>query len=180
MTYLRALSIVGPVAVAVVIAGCNGDGGDATPVATPPDGGTADEHDHDHAGEGGHPTEGPHHGSLVELGDEEYHGEVVHGTDGTVTVYILDGSAKNVVPIDADEVTVNVSHDGQPEQFTLAASPDVGDPEGKSSRFVSTDAELGEHLDEEGAAPKLVVMIEGTSFSGTIEHSHDHEHGHEH
>lgn len=141
---------------------------------------TVDVHDdHEHA----HPSEGPHHGGLVELGNEEYHAEVIHdGAAGTVTVYVLDGSAKAAVPIDATDITINVTHDGTPEQFKLAATPDAADPSGKSSRFALTNKELGEHLDEEGATAKLVLTIDGKSYTGLVEHHHEHEHadGHKH
>lgn len=131
-------------------------------------------------GEDGHPTEGPHHGSLIELGGEEYHGELVHDDEaGTVTIYVLDGSAKEAVPVDAPEATINVKHDGRAEQFQLAAKPDAGDPEGKSSRFVSEDRELAEHLDEEAADARLVLKIGGKSYSGAIAHDHDHGHSHD-
>lgn len=130
--------------------------------------------------EDGHPSEGPHHGGLIELGKEEYHAELVHDEDAEqVTIYVLDGSAKTAVPIEAKEVTINVQHDGQPEQFQLAAQPDQGDPEGKSSRFISDNAELIEHLDEEGATARLVLKINGKSYNGQISHSHDHA-GHKH
>ncbi|QDT13432.1 hypothetical protein [Planctomycetes bacterium K23_9] len=133
----------------------------------------------DHA-EHAHPSEGPHHGGLIELGNEEYHAELVHDEDtGSVTIYVLNAAATEQIPIESTEITINVKHDGKPEQFKLAASPDANDPQGKSSRFVSTDAELGEHLDEEGADPKLVLTINGKSFRGTIAHDHDHE-GHDH
>ncbi|NNJ26811.1 hypothetical protein LzC2_29050 [Planctomycetes bacterium LzC2] len=69
-------------------------------------------------------------------------------------------------------------HDGNRESFKLAADPDAGDPEGQSSRFVSSDAELAERLDEEGATAKLMVKIEGRSYAGDIVHDHDGE-GHE-
>lgn len=127
-----------------------------------------------------HPTEGPHHGSLIELGAEEYHGELVHDEDsGNVTIYILDSAAKVAVPIDATEVTVNLKHDGNAEQFKLAASHDAADPDGKSSRFVSADSELGEDLHAEDADATLVVMIKGKSFRGAIKHDEDHA-GHDH
>jgi hypothetical protein len=123
-----------------------------------------------------HPTEGPHHGSLIELGGEEYHGELVHDeTGGTVTVYVLDGSAKKVVPIDSPAVTINVKHAGGASQFQLAAQADETDPEGRSSRFVTDDAELGKLLDAEGAEARLTLKIEGKSYSGAIAHEHDHE-----
>ncbi len=149
--------------------------GETAPIGDlPPD--TIDDHAHEHA----HPSEGPHHGDLVELGNEEYHGEVVHdeGTGG-VTIYILDGSATTQVAIDAPHVAVNVKHDGKPEQFKLAASPEEGEAAGNSSRFVTDDAELGQLLDEEGSNPQLVVKISGKSFRGSISHNHDHA-GHDH
>lgn len=126
-----------------------------------------------------HPSEGPHHGALVELGNEEYHAEVVHGAN-SVTVYVLDSSAKVAVPIEATEVTINILHDGAPEQFSLTASPLQGEAAGMSSRFVLADAELAAHLGEEAAAPKLSLTIAGSPYRGDIhimeEHDHDHDH----
>lgn len=135
------------------------------------------------AGEHEHPSEGPHGGQLVELGNEQYHAEIVHDDSaGTVTVYLLDAAAEKAVPIDAAELTINLKHAGKLEQFKLTASPDADDPPGRSSRFVSEDQELGEDLDREGADPRLVVTIEGKPYTASIEHDHDHgdEHDHEH
>lgn len=172
-TLLCTLSLV---IAAFLIAGCANDSSPGTPsgpeTAGPPD--TMDAHA-DHV----HPSEGPHHGDLVELGNEEYHAEILHDESGTVTIYILDGSAKKQVAIDATEVTINAKHDGKPEQFKLAASPEESDPEGKSSKFVSNEGELAHHLDEEGAEPKLVLTIDGKSYRGVINHHHDHA-GHDH
>ena len=76
-----------------------------------------------------HPSDGPHHGHLIELGKEEYHAEFIHDEkNSTVTIYILDGTAKNVVPIDSKEILINLKHDGRGEQFKLTALPDKGDP----------------------------------------------------
>jgi len=129
-----------------------------------------------------HPTEGPHHGGLIELGNEEYHAELVHDeAAGSVTVYVLDATAKSAVPIDAAELLINLSHDGKAEQFKLAAQADADDPAGKSSRFVSTAAELAEELDHDGSEAQLVLTIAGKQFRGTIEHNHDGDHaGHDH
>lgn len=165
----------GLIACAMLFAiGCAGETSTTGPeTAGPPN--TVDAHD-DHAGHH-HPSEGPHHGGLIELGNEEYHAELVHDDDaGTVTIYVLNGAATEQVPIDATEVTINAKHDGKPEQFALTASPDSGDPQGKSSRFVSNDKELAHHLDEEESQPRLVLMINGKSYRGTIAHDHDHEH----
>ena len=133
-----------------------------------------DGHDHD-----AHPTEGPHHGHLIELGGEEYHAELVHDEDaGTVTIYILDGAAKKTVPIEATDIVINLRHDGKGEQFKLSASPDQDDPKGKSSRFVSNDQELSEDLHAEDAEVQLVLKIAGKSYRGAVEHDHEHDHEH--
>jgi len=129
-----------------------------------------------------HPTEGPHHGDLVELGNEEYHAEIVHGDGGDISIYVLDSHAEKAVPIEAAEVVINLTHDGKAEQFKLPATPDAGDPAGKSSKFSLKDEELASDLDKEGTAAKLVLSINGKSFTGKIEHHHEgagHDHAHE-
>jgi len=124
-----------------------------------------------------HPGAGPHQGDLVELGNEEYHAEVVHGEGGSISVYILDSAAKSAVPIDATELTINITHDGNAEQFKLTADRDASDPDGKSSRFTLKDEELSTDLDSHDAAARLAVTIEGKAFSGKIVHDHE---GHVH
>ncbi len=126
-----------------------------------------------------HPSEGPHHGDLIELGAEEYHAELVH-TDKSVTIYILDGSAKTAVPIEAADVMINLVHDGKPEQFKLPAFPDESDPVGKSSRFQLDDADLAHDLDHGDANAKLNLMINGKAYRGDLKHDHDHDHDHGH
>ena len=122
-----------------------------------------------------HPEHGPHHGALVELGDEEYHAELLHDDDtDTVTIYILDGSAKHQVPIEAKDVALNAKLDGKPVQFKLPALPDRFDPAGKSSRFAGKGHELCEVLDSEKADVRLRVTIAGKSYTGKVEHHHDH------
>lgn len=150
-------------------------GCDIAPSSTGSAAGDKDDHDvHSH------PVEGPHHGSLIELGDEEYHAEFVHDEEkGTVTIYILDSTAKKSVPVEAKALTVNVSAGGKAKQFELAASPMQGEAGGKSSRFTSSEEALGEAIDQEGAEAKLLVTVNGTKYTGAIgHHDHDeHEHG---
>lgn len=154
-----------------VLIGCTNQ----TPSSGPPsDSATASNGHDDHD----HPTTGPHHGDLIELGDE-YHAELVHDASDTVTLYVLDFAATQPVPIDATEVTINAKHHGKPVQFTLTASPDAGDPAGKSSRFVITDDELMHCLEHEDAEARLVISINGKSYRGVITHNHDHA-GHDH
>lgn len=163
-------------ALTLFVAGCNNN-----ETTAPPADGHDDSHSdaEEHAGHD-HPTHGPHNGDLIELGGEEYHAELVHNDDDAIDIYILGSDAKTAVPIEAAEVVINAMHDGNPEQFKLAASADEGDPEGKSSRFTSSDAELVEHVHDEDAQPKLRVRIEGKQFTGKIGHDHDDDHGHSH
>ena len=60
----------------------------------------------------GHPSEGPHNGTLVELGNEEFHVEIVHDAE-SVTVYVLDAAAKVAVPIDAADISINLMQHGE-------------------------------------------------------------------
>lgn len=166
-----------------------------------------------HAGHA-HPTHGPHGGDLIELGNEEFHAELLHphghdhATDhhahgdqhaddaeskghkdevshdedaheqDAITIYILDGTAEKVVPIAAKEVTLNLTPDGKPEQFKLTAMPDQGDPEGKSSRFVSSAQQLLEHFhDNDHVEGTLVLNIGGKSYRGKLTHNHHDDHG---
>lgn len=136
----------------------------------------ADDHSED-----AHPSHGPHEGDLIELGDEEYHAEVVHNHDNdSVTIYILDSAIKNAVAIESKEIVVNLQHDGKGEQFKLAASPEQADAEGTSSRFVSTDKEFAEELDHNHGDATLVVTIKGKQYRGKINHDHAGHEGHDH
>lgn len=177
MKRLTTTFVIGFATLAIGMTGCKpGPSADSGSGA-----GSATADAHGEAGAHAHPTEGPHHGGLIELGNEEYHAELVHDDEaGSVTIYVLDSAATQQVPIDATEITINATHDGKPEQFSLAASPDANDPEGKSSRFVSTDKELAMHLDEEGAEPRLVLTIDGKSYRGTIQHDHEGHDDHDH
>lgn len=121
-----------------------------------------------------HPHQGPHKGALVELGKEEYHAEIVHNDEQqTITVYILDSSAKKAVAIEGKEIVINVKHGNKGEQFRLASNPDKGDAKGLSSRFSIKNKELCEHLDEEGADVRLSLKIKGAAFIAKIAHEHE-------
>lgn len=170
-TALLTFSLIG----VLTVFGC----GNPTPEGGNSTAGESD-HDHDH-GDHDHPSEGPHHGTLIELGNEEYHAELVHDEETKqVTIYLLDSAVKESVSIPATEVTINISHDGMGEQFKLAAVPQDGDPEGTSSKFVSDDVHLAEDLDHEGSKATLVVTIDGKPYRSPIEHSHDDDHDHDH
>jgi hypothetical protein len=158
-----------------VAVGCNskpGAGGGAT---------TERHHEgdgHDHAA-GEHSETGPHGGHLIELGKEDYHAELIHDeTAHVVTIYILDGKAKESVPISESEVTINAVAGGAPKQFKLAAVSQPGESP-KASSFRLESEELCDALDAPNANGRLAVTISGKRFLGDIEH-HDHGDGGEH
>ena len=174
MSSTSKMIVINLVVALLCLAGCTSETQTTAGPETSPPPPTVDAH----AGHA-HPTEGPHHGDLIELGNEEYHAELLHD-EQSVTIYILNGAADAQVPIDSTEITINTTHDGQPEQFKLAASPDQNDPAGMSSRFISNETELAAHVDEEGAEHRLVLTINGKSYRGEIAHDHDHDHeGHD-
>lgn len=124
-------------------------------------------------GEAGHAhaEEGPHKGQLIELGKEEYHGELLHDDAAhKVTIYLLDGAAKKSVAIADKELTLNIVAEGKPSQFKLPAVPQSDDPAGQSSRFELTDHALCEALDAPKSQGRLNVTIAGKPFSGEIGH----------
>ncbi len=135
-----------------------------------------DGHKGGHA-EHAHAEEGPHHGHLIELGQEEYHAELTHNDATiTVTVYLLDAEAKVAVPIAEPEIVLNLVVDGKTRQVKLAAAPQKGDPEGQSSRFQATDAKLLDALEAPRTTGRLNVTIAGKTYAGQIEHDEHREH----
>jgi hypothetical protein len=159
----------------VALIGFSGCGKTKTPAKT--GGGHAHAH--------GHGEKGPHGGNAVELGKgHKYHVEMVDDDDaGSVSIYILDGELKKEVPIEAAEITLNVTVKGKPEFFKLAAS---GAKDGKASRFDSTDKRLFEIIEgevDEKAKGRLSVTIGGEQMTAefkSFEHEHEHKEGEEH
>jgi hypothetical protein len=177
---------VGVTLASVFLVGCGSD------AAQPPTGpGTEHEHvadaGHDH-GDHVHLTEGPHGGHLIELGNEAYRAELLHGDSAhTVTIHLLDAAAEQAVPVSQNEITLQLFRDGQFVDYTLKAVEQEADATGSASQFEITDAELCETLcSEEEVRGRLHVTIDGTPLTGIIEHgAHcdhehgDHDHGHE-
>ncbi len=132
------------------------------------------EHGHDHEHE--HVHSGPHQGHLMVLGEEEYHAEWTHDESGKVTFYILDAAGKNVVPIEAEQITIDVKiGDHEPKRYELVA---VGPKEGKASAFEIVDkqfAALFDQLKSTGLTLTLNVDVGGKHYSQVVQ---EHEHGH--
>ena len=127
-----------------------------------------DPHEHEHA-------HGPHGGHLIELGNEEYHAEMVHDEEThKVEFHILDSAGKKSVLIAAKEVVVNYIVDGKPQQTSIPAAPLPGESGGESSRFEIVSEELCKSIcDNPKANAKLEVSIDGKQYNGAIE-SHEH------
>jgi hypothetical protein len=179
-------------AIAMMVAGCP-----APTTTTPAGGGASGGGSMGHAHE--HPSQGPHHGHLIELGNnEEYHAELVddHGTH-TVTIYLLDGAATGAVTSADPELAINLVVDGRPAQFALPAVPQDGDPAGGTSRYQIVDKALCDALHADKTTGRMNVTIAGKVFVGQIEHhahgehahhdhddrheeGHDHDDGHDH
>jgi hypothetical protein len=113
-------------------AGCSGKKADVTKPIAPKD----------HP----HPDKGPHGGALAEWGDDEFHVEYVFDrSKKQATFYILDGeTAAKATPIDAETVTLMLTHTKPPVEISAKADPEATDPKGKSSRFVVVNDALGE------------------------------------
>lgn len=128
-------------------------------------------HGHAHHGNHAHPSEGPHRGHLIELGHEDYHVELTHdNATQTVALYILDAAAKKSVPIEENELTINLLVGGKPSQFVLPAAPQRHDPQGTSSCFQLADRSLCDGCEADGAVGRINVTIRGKPYVGTIEH----------
>lgn len=134
----------------------------------------AHSHDHDH------PTTGPHKGSLIELGDEEYHAELLHDDAAhKVTIYLLDSKATGKATSSEAKIALNFVVDGKPQQFMLTAAPQADDTAGSASKFEAVDEALCTALDAPKSHGKLNVTIGGKQYSGALA-AEGHDHGHKH
>src|SRR5690242_18148959 len=110
MMNLRVFAFSGVMFAALLSLGC---GGNPAPSPVAKTDGPQDHHEEEHA----HPDEGPHDGHLIELGQEEYHAELVHDdASSTVTLYVLDSTARSAVAIEEETVKLNLVVDGKPAQ----------------------------------------------------------------
>ena len=129
-----------------------------------------------------HGEKGPHGGGIVELGEEEYHAEVVVDHDAeSLVVYLLGKDAKTAEPVGATELTV--APEGK-EVLTLKAAPLPGEAEGKASKFALVDHDLVHTLMDAGFLHgDLRVTIGDKPYLGHIDYhlggtAHEgHDHG---
>jgi hypothetical protein len=123
-----------------------------------------------------HAEHGPRGGDLIELGNEEYHIEMLHDEKaGIVSFFLLDSTAKKGIAIPAKEVALNVKLNGKGKQYKIAAAVQQGDPAGMTSCYATKDKELIDSLEKEGVEAVIVLDIGGKQFRGKIEHHHEDE-----
>lgn len=138
-------------------------------------------HDHGDDASDGHPTEGPHGGHLIELGNEEYHAELLHDENThRVTIHLLDSAGKTPVAVPLEEVSLQLFRAGQFEKYTLTAALGQGSAAGGVSQFEIVNAALCDALcDEDELRGQLQITINGKPYTGTIEggghEGHDHD-----
>jgi len=131
---------------------------------------TPDDHHHD---------TGPHGGHIVELGD--YHGEVTFSPERVLTVYILDGAATKPVALEKATAKVHAHVGTDEKEIALTSSPQEGETDGKTSRFVAAADQVPEAIkDIEDLQGEVILVIDGKETVGPIEHHHDHDHDHDH
>ncbi len=156
------------------LAGCGGDkGGEYRAFNKDKDKAPDAEHGQVHSHE-----QGPHKGELIELGEEEFHVEVVFDEDAEkISLYLLGPDAKAAVAIEAKELSLEIPGKDAPVTHALAAAPLEGEAEGKSSRFETKSPDLFEafHHDSKTVG-KFKVTLGGKEFSGQVKHDHDHGH----
>lgn len=134
------------------------------------------DHDHDHD----HGAKGPHGGGIVELGEEEYHAEIVVDHDShAVAVYVLGKDGKTAELVTEKEITI--TPEGK-EALTLKAAPQKDEAEGKTSKFELVNDDLVHELMEAGFLHgDLRITINDKKYVGHIDYhldgsDHDHDH----
>lgn len=117
-----------------------------------------------HAEEGHAHGEGPHGGTIADWGGGKFHVEFTVDHDKQeATVYVLGGDEKTTTPIDAAEIILAIKDPSF--QVALKPSPQDGDAEGQSSRFVGNHTNLGIVKEYEGS---LSGAVDGIPYSGNF------------
>jgi hypothetical protein len=106
-----------------------------------------------------HEHKAPHGGTLVELGDEFAHVELVHDrTAGTLTAYVLDGEAEHAVRIVQPTIELRLDAPLSAQlKLTGRDSPLTGEKAGDTSEFAVTDDVLRTADAAKGAIVRITV-----------------------
>ena len=116
-------------------------------------------------------AQGPHHGQLIALGENEYFAEIVDDEEaGVVTAYMLDNTARTPAAIESPDVTILTNHEGKSKKFRLSKAPETTDAEGLSSCYKLADAKLSKDLGREGVRYYFSVTIEEKTYRSSVDH----------
>ena len=171
MLLRRSFEVTLAAAFALTLTGCTDGSSDFSEVRHDESEVAHDDHGHGH--------HGPNGGEIVELGNEEFHAEVVvDESTHRVDIFVLGSDAQTAKPIEATEISLSFKHGDEVEEFKLTAAPLDGEPEGQSSKFTLSSEELFEELHEHSEGATLSFTVGETTLKGTVTHSHDHDHGH--
>lgn len=122
-----------------------------------------------------HDQHGPHGGELIEVGNEEYHLEMVlEEKKNQLDVYVLDSKGESAVAIDAPSLALNLKIAGKPTQFKLKPVSQEKDKSGTASCFSFTSADLIKGLHHKNADARLSIKIAQKNYVLKIAHDHDH------
>lgn len=117
-------------------------------------------HEHEHTA--------PHGGTLVVLGDEFAHLELVLDAEtGKLTAYVLDGEAENPIRLEQEEIEMKIGAGGKDYlALKLKAVPSVltGETAGDSSEF-SVQSDRLKGIERFGAVITSIT-IKGKKFEG--------------
>jgi len=104
----------------------------------------------------------PHGGVLVEAGEDFAHVEMVFDpTTGTLSAYILDGEAEEVVPLRQPAIWVRFIHPALRLKLKAVASPLSGEKPGETSEYSVTDASLK-------GLSQFEALLESVNFNGPV------------
>lgn len=139
---------------------------------------------HDHATHEGahlHYGAGPHGGTLLELGGDDFHAELVFDHDShAIRIFLYGGDAKTPLPSRAPHAKLVLDKD---RTITLRSLPLEGESNGMSSRFELIDENLVHEILEKGFLHgDLEVEIAGKSFKSHLDihlgnEKHEHKDG---
>ena len=150
----------------------------------------------DNSGETHHQHVAPHGGTLVVLGDEFAHLELVLNQDnGELTIYVLDGEARNGVRLTQPTIILKTKTDSAADfnelELQAVANTLSGETVGDSSVFIVQSETLInqdrfgveiEHISIKGQKFQNLSFPfpEGNETDHAEEHDHDHDHAHDH
>lgn len=111
-----------------------------------------------------HEHHAPHQGTLVELGEEAAHIELVLDAKiGTLTAYVLDGEAERPVRIRAPKLLLKARLPGECAlELVAIANPLTGESEGDTSEFRVQSNALRGVTRFDGVIPR--VTVRGVAF----------------